>query len=389
MPHAMTSTRATSDRSFGTAPVPPGAPLPPDRHRSGRTGRPGRSAILVWIAAGLVTALLVNLVALASGAAGTWIDQRAHGLGHTLDRLVGATARGEAGAWTLLLGGAALYGFLHALGPGHGKVLVGSVGVGSSVTVRRLMGLSLLASLAQALWAIALVYGALAVLDVSVAAVTDASRDVLAPLGGLLIAGIGALLIWRAVGPTIVRAGRAGSGAGSRGHSHDGPTAACGHEGHHAHHDHAHHDHAHPDHAHPAQGRRDRGHRDHAHGEGCGCAHAPSLDAVSRLERPRDAVALVLGIAVRPCTSALVLLALAWQAGVAAAGASAAIAMGLGTAALVCLVAGSSVTARRVALLSAASSAGSRAWMGPALRALAGATLVFAGVTLVRVASGA
>ncbi|MEM7566338.1 MAG: hypothetical protein AAF321_03805 [Pseudomonadota bacterium] len=319
---------------------------------------------LPWAAGGLAVALLIGLVLFASSAAGVWIDDWAHGLGHTLDRLVAATARGEAGSWTLLMGGAALYGFLHALGPGHGKVLVGGVGVGSRVTVRRLMGLSLVASLAQSVWAIVLVYGALAGLGLSVTAVTGASRDVLAPLGGLLIAGIGALFLWRAAGSAMVGACRKAFARQPHVHTHG---ASCGHghgHGHTHHHDAYHH---------------------HAHGETCGCSHAPSLDAVARLERPWDALTLVLGIAVRPCTSALILLALAWQAGMPLAGALAALAMGLGTALLVCLVAGSSVAARRVAVLSAAS-AGAQTWMGPALRALAGAALLAVGLTMLRIA---
>ena len=107
-----------------------------------------------WIAAGFGVAGIATLVALVSGDLGARIDDRAHMLGHALDHGVTAVARGNAGAWSVLLGGSALYGFLHALGPGHGKVLVGSVGAGSGVTARRLMGLSLVASLAQSVWAI-------------------------------------------------------------------------------------------------------------------------------------------------------------------------------------------------------------------------------------------
>ena len=104
----------------------------------------------------------------------------------------------------------------------------------------------------------------------------------------------------------------------------------------------------------------DHAHADDHQGCGCGHAHAPTIDAVAKLERPWDAVTLVAGIAVRPCTSALIVLALAWQEGVPLAGAFAALAMGLGTATLICLVAGTSVLARRMALLGAT---------GPAIRA--------------------
>ena len=100
---------------------------------------------------------------------------------------------------------------------------------------------------------------------------------------------------------------------------------------------------------------------------------------MARLDRPWDAVTLIAGIAVRPCTSALIVLALAWQAGVPLAGAVAALAMGLGTAVLVCLVAGSSVLARRMALIG---STGTAARARLALRLAAGATLLPLGLAM-------
>ena len=332
-------------------------------------------SILPWLVAGAALAGVAILVALASGDLGAWIGDKAHMLGHALDRSVASVAHGDAGAWTALLGGSALYGFLHALGPGHGKVLVGGVGAGSSVTARRLMGLSLAASLVQALWAIMLVYGALAAFDLSVGAVTGLARDVLGPLGAAFIAGIGALMLWRTAIP-IARAWRRGRTSSPQAHM-------CGH----AHHDRSHaHDHGHHEHRHDcSHHHRDHhrgGHHDageiHDHQE-CSCAHAPTFDAVGRLERPWDAVTLIAGIAVRPCTSALVVLALAWQMGIPLAGAMATLVMGLGTAVLVCLVAGSSVLARRMALIS---SSGSAISAHLALRLAASSALVLLGLAM-------
>ena len=100
---------------------------------------------------------------------------------------------------------------------------------------------------------------------------------------------------------------------------------------------------------------------------------------MARLERPWDAVTLIAGIAVRPCTSALIVLALAWQAGVPLAGAMAALAMGLGTAGLICLVASSSILARRMALIG---DAGPARHAQVALSFAAGATLATLGATM-------
>ena len=341
-----------------------------DLVRSSRHVRP----VLPWIVAlcGVVV-LVAVLVALPFGEGGAWIGEKAHGLGHALDHSVASVARGDGGAWAALLGGSALYGFLHALGPGHGKVLVGGVGAGSSVTARRLMALSLVASLAQALWAITLVYGALLILGLSIEAVTGLARDVLAPLGALLIAGIGALMLWRTCMPIMQRRrGERSSVFAPRTCTHDHQDD---HEGEHDRETHGHHRCGHDHHDHAPIGRHGHYHHDHD----CSCAHAPTLDAVARLERPWDAVTLVAGIAVRPCTSALIVLALAWQADVPLAGALAALAMGLGTAALVCLIAGSSVLVRRMALLV---SAGPAVRAHLALRIAAGTMLLLLGAAM-------
>lgn len=335
----------------------------------------------VALGAGVIATLgaALGVAALAVQAAGPAIHDLAHALGHALDRAVGGVARGDAGAWAVLLGGSALYGFLHALGPGHGKVLVGSVGVGSEVAARRLMGVALAASLLQSLWAIALVYGALALLGLSAGAVSDVARDVLAPLGGAAMLAIGALMALRASGP--LRAGRAPASHGP-GHAHDEASPShgpCDHDHRHAHAAHGHrHDHHHVHHDDHAF------HDDvcHDHGSSCSCG-TPTLDAVARLERPWDAALLVLGIASRPCTSALLVLALAWQAGVPEAGAIAAIAMGLGTAALTCTVAGSSVLARTASRLGESRGAAVAHRMRGAIKMLAGLVVAALGFAVI------
>jgi ABC-type nickel/cobalt efflux system permease component RcnA len=215
---------------------------------------------------------------------------------------------GSPGAWGLLLGAAASYGFVHALGPGHGKYLIGGVGLGASVSTLRLTSLALISSLAQALWAIALVYGGFFLLELSAERMTNLAEDVLAPISYAAIGLVGAILIWRGLRALAVR----------------------------------------PHHA-AAQTH------DHDHDQGdCGChSHGPTPDQAASVASVRDAVVLVTSIAVRPCTGAIFLLVIAWQMDIQAAGAAAAIVMGLGTAALTSLVALSSVTARRLALTSA------------------------------------
>jgi nickel/cobalt exporter len=207
------------------------------------------------------------------------------------ERLAGAIRSlraGEAGAlaafWAVCLG----YGVLHAAGPGHGKLVIGGYGLARRVPVGRLARLALAASLAQAAVAVALVYAALAVLGLTRVAVEGAAERWMTPVGHAMIAGLGLWLVWRGV-------------TGLRWQ----PASA------------AHHDH--------------HGHDDPDHGSRCNHAHGPTVEQVDRLGGWRDGVALVAGIAMRPCSGALFVLVLTWQLGIALAGVIGAFVMGLGT----------------------------------------------------------
>ena len=60
----------------------------------------------------------------------------------------------DPGAYFALLSAAGAYGFVHALGPGHGKYLIGGIGLGTQFPASRLVGLAVASSLAKAFWAI-------------------------------------------------------------------------------------------------------------------------------------------------------------------------------------------------------------------------------------------
>ncbi|MEL7346742.1 MAG: hypothetical protein AAFN17_03210 [Pseudomonadota bacterium] len=246
-----------------------------------------------------------------------------------------ALRAGEPGALAALMAAAAAYGFVHAVGPGHGKYLIGGVGLGTGVSAPRLVGLAAISSLAQALWAIVLVYGAFLLLEASAHHLTTLAEQWLAPASYAAIALIGVLLalrgargLWRHLEP--------------RRTTH---TTSCG----------------------------------------CGHAHAPRAEEVAALQSWRDTVALVCSIAVRPCTGAVFLLVIAWQMDIQLAGAAAVITMGLGTALMTSMVAVSSIAARGLAFAYSGRT-GLMPIAAPSLQLLAGLMIVWFSMALLRFA---
>lgn len=232
-----------------------------------------------------------------------------------------AVRAGEAGAWATLMGLCAAYGFFHAIGPGHGKLVIGGYGAAARVTAWRLSILALASSLAQAVAAILLVGAGAFVLGWSRTQMTDAADKVLAPASYIAIAFVGVWLLIRG-------ARRAFSTVSVHTHAH-----AHAHGAAHAH-----------GHAHA--------HGGDAHGvcDTCGHAHAPTVDQVEAVASWRDAAAIVLSIAIRPCTGAVFLLILCFALGIPWAGIAGALVMGLGTASVTVLVAVAAVGARTSAL---------------------------------------
>jgi nickel/cobalt transporter (NicO) family protein len=206
-----------------------------------------------------------------------------------LARALQALRAGHPGALAGLLGVSFAYGFFHAVGPGHGKVLIASYGVGRQVPLLRLMIVALASSLGQAVTAIIAVYGTLWLLGWGRAELTNLADITLARIGAFGMAAIGFWLIWRGLRKLVGKSGN--------------------------HHEH-HHDHTH----------------DH-HG------HLPDAETVLKKRGLGETLAMILAIAIRPCTGALLLLLLTWQLDLAFAGILGAFAMALGTASVVLVVA--------------------------------------------------
>lgn len=214
-----------------------------------------------------------------------------------------------AAAWTLATLSFA-YGIFHAVGPGHGKVVVSSYLLADERDVRRGILIAFLSSFAQALTAI-LAVGALAiVLGLTHRAVADAV-PLIERASFVLVTGLGAWLLWRAT-----RRGRSA-------HRHE--PHAHGHEHNHGH-----------DH--------DHGHDHHGH------VHLPTPQELRARHGWREMTAMILAVGLRPCTGAILVLLFALTQGAFLVGALSTFAMSIGTAITVSTLAILTLASKALAL---------------------------------------
>jgi ABC-type nickel/cobalt efflux system permease component RcnA len=234
-----------------------------------------RARAALGVAAALAAAILLwRLGVLAAATEAALSLQRE--LQNGLARAARALAQGDPAAVWSLVGLSALYGAAHAAGPGHGKALLAAAAVAGA---ERPVGLALLAaaaSLAQALTAIAVVYGGFALLALSPMGALRSDATVFAPLAYAAAGLFGLLFAWR------------------------GLRALAG-----------------------------------SHAHGCGC-HAPQAGGAGLW---RERAAIVAAVAARPCGGAMIVLAVAWMAGAPWAGVAGALAMAGGVAAVTAAVA--------------------------------------------------
>jgi nickel/cobalt transporter (NicO) family protein len=208
-----------------------------------------------------------------------------------------ALRMGQPGALAALWGLCFAYGVAHAVGPGHGKVVLGAYGVARSVSMTRIAGIAFAASLAQGASAVVLVLGGVAVLGLARDNVTALAEGSLDRAGLWAVLAIGLWLIWR--GARALRA---------QAHTHD-------HDAHHC--------------------------------ATCGHSHGPSPAQMVTATGWRETAALIGVIAVRPCTGALFLLVLTWRMGLVWQGLAGVAAMALGTGLVTAGVAMLAVGARQ------------------------------------------
>ena len=220
-----------------------------------------------------------------------------------------------------------------AVGPGHGKVLLGAYALGNRVAARRLVTVALAASLAQAAFAIVLVYAGVLLFSWTREQMTGMAERSLTAASYLMIGAIGVYLAFRSL--------RALSGLWR----------------------------AKPD--------------DDVHDTHCCHGHMPTSSEVAKIGGWRDGLMLVAGVAVRPCSGALLVLLLCWRIGNNAAGIMGVLAMGLGTATITIVAALLAASMREGAWASGLHSATLR-WTSGVVGVAVGLVLIVTSALLLR-----
>ncbi len=316
-----------------------------------------KSASVIACAFLFVGAILVLLMG--PGLSSLWGDlaEDIHGhqtafYGAAEEALNAVRSQGLAAGGTLILL-SFLYGVIHAAGPGHGKVVISTYLLSHESAVRRGIILSFLAALVQGITAVLLVETVVTLVDMTLAE-ANAAGWVLERISYGLITGVGIWLVWRAIFMLVRR------------------TQTARHSRHHSH----------GSHAHGSQGTNSQGPNSHSHGEGCGHTHGPSADQMERPLSWRTALAVILSVGLRPCSGAIVVLAVAISLDLHLAGIAAVFAMSMGTALAVSALAVLAVSSRSLAVRFAGQRMAMIGVLGDGLALAAGLVIAFFGLVL-------
>ena len=274
---------------------------------------------------GLPVLIVLMTLTAPSGDGGTWssliveVQQAQNALHRELAATLQAVQEDgvSAAAWLITL--SFVYGVLHAVGPGHGKVVITTYLMTQRSRLARGIGLSVLTSLFQGFTAIAAVGIGVIIVGQSLRH-AQSTADNLELLSYTLVALAGLVLI-------ISRVGRLKALLWKPNHSPNPKHATHAHS-----HDHDHHHDSHLD-----------------HDACCGHAHGPTAE---QLEAPLSWKAIggmALAVGIRPCSGAILVLLVAHSLQLHWTGVFAVLAMSLGTALAISILAAVAVYARSFA----------------------------------------
>ncbi len=256
------------------------------------------------------------------------------------------------GAGSYLIGFSFIYGMLHSLGPGHGKVIVSTYLATHPTKAKASLVLTVVSAFLQALVAVLLVSVLLWGFSASMRVVND-KANMFVSLSFALVAVVGTLICWKALKniystmrkpqPTLrvkaitplatgaissvsVRSSvpvRTPMALRSSGSMIMGATNALQ--------------------------AADHTHADHSHTDcGCGHQHVADPEAINKASTFREYAGIIVTIGIRPCTGAIMVLLFANMVGLYWMGVLSAFAMAVGTALTTSLIAIMTLTGKRL-----------------------------------------
>ena len=225
-----------------------------------------------------------------------------------------------------------VYGVLHAAGPGHGKLVISTYLLSHECQLRRGVALSLAAALAQGLTAIVIVSCAFWLMNLSMGQTRGIVNHVEA-VSFATVALVGFYIIFMQAHSLQSRITISGKAINNRA---DG-SEKCDHH------------------------------------------HGPDANELEKELSLRSFIGIILSIGIRPCSGAVIVLLLAFSLGHVVAGWFAVLAMSLGTAVTIALLATFSVYFRRTAQLIVQSKNNTRHLVGviPTILSILGGMLIF------------
>ncbi|OEF84818.1 nickel/cobalt transporter [Vibrio splendidus] len=235
------------------------------------------------------------------------------------------------GAGSYLIGFSFIYGMLHSLGPGHGKVIVSTYLATHPTKAKASLVLTIVSAFLQALVAILLVSVLLWGFSASMRMVND-KANMFVSLSFALVSVVGALICWKTLkiiyttfrkpklkvkaittlaadtsSPITVQSPMALRSSVPAGSMMLTPSNALQ----------------------PAE----HTHSDHSHANcGCGHQHVADADSINKASTLREYAGIIVTIGVRPCTGAIMVLLFANMIGLYWMGVGSAFAMATGTA---------------------------------------------------------
>ncbi|MEZ8227983.1 nickel/cobalt transporter [Vibrio splendidus] len=250
------------------------------------------------------------------------------------------------GAGSYLIGFSFIYGMLHSLGPGHGKVIVSTYLATHPTKAKASLVLTVVSAFLQALVAILLVSVLLWGFSASMRVVND-KANMFVSLSFALVAVVGTLICWKAlkniystmrkpqltlrvkaitplatgaVSSVPVHTSMALRSSGSRIMGATNALQAADHT-----------------------------HADHSHADcGCGHQHVADPEAINKASTFREYAGIIVTIGIRPCTGAIMVLLFANMVGLYWMGVLSAFAMAVGTALTTSLIAMMTLTGKHL-----------------------------------------